>query len=492
MRRKPRPADRKTISRIPPSRIGRAEPRCPTCGQEITPQHRGNAPYPVPHDSVQVVASSNPSNTTTAKWITAAVFLALVLVGVFVWRADIPPTNQPQGANAENGANQSQNPQPQLQTPQTPETQTPQSQTPQPQTPETQTPQAQSQSQAPQPQLQSQSQTPQPQTSQTLLDQSPPLDKRAQIDPQTRAKQQAQTEAQALLGPYQVVYLTDGGIAIVDPKALDDTVTIAQPIYAGMNDLFAGFGTYAMFDPNGETYGFRLVEDDADPIIYRLSSRGQVIVGADMSIALAFKSSNKPPIIYVGNLSGVFLTKVGVPPGSRLIEVPYLGVLAVSSTGETLITTQSGFTAFSDWPLLAANVTHHVEVRCVDSLNCQIVLVDRATGTESDLPAVLGSTLGRLAIAPNGQYLLFTKENESTLGTNLLYNVANAELIELATEVNGVVAWAPDSSVAVWFDRSTEKPQLWVLNTDTNAATSLDLTLIGAPPRTGESLLLLP
>ena len=492
MRRKPRPADRKSISRIPPSRIGRAEPRCPSCGQEITPQHRGNAPYPVPHDSVQVVASTKPSNATTVKWITAAVFLALVLVGVFVWRADIPPTDQPQGANTENGANQSQTPQPQ---PQTPQPQTPQSQAPQPQTPQPPSQTPLPQPQAPLPQSQSpqlQPQTPEPQTSQTLLDQSLPLDQRAQIDPQTRAKQQAQTEAQALLGPYQVVYLTEGGIAIVDPKALDDTVTIAQPIYAGMNDLFAGFGTYAMFDPNGETYGFRLVEDDAAPIIYRLSSRGQVIVGADKSIALAFKSSNKPPIIYVGNLSGVFLTKVDVPPGSRLIEVPYLGVLAVTSMGETLVTTQSGFTTFSDWPLLAANVTHHVEVRCVDSVNCQIVLVDRVTGAESDLPAVLGSTLGRLAIAPNGQYLLFTKENVSTLGTNLLYDVANAELIELAAEVNGVVAWAPDSSVAVWFDRSTEKPQLWVLNTDTTAATSLDLASIGAPPRTGESLLLLP
>ena len=298
-------------------------------------------------------------------------------------------------------------------------------------------------------------------------------------------------ELALLVGQHRVAYVSPDGIAIVNPASDDDPVRIVTPEVATMNDLLAGFGSFVMFDQSGDTYGFELGAGSGDPTIYRLSSLGQVIVGEFNSLAIVVYAPPNPAKIYVGNSSGVFMVRLEVPVGAALLDVPGLGVLVTSSTGETFVTTQSGLVHFSDWPVIAATTTHHVEIRCIDSLACTPVLVDRSSGAVSDLPTELAGDLGSVTIAPDGTHLLLVNPATGPSYPDLLYDVAADELVVLATEVRGAIAWSPDSSFVAWFDAATAS-RLSVLNVTTAQIDSVDLTDLGAPPRSSNALLFFP
>ena len=298
-------------------------------------------------------------------------------------------------------------------------------------------------------------------------------------------------ELALLVGQHRVAYVSPDGIAIVNPASDGDPVRIVTPEVATMNDLLAGFGSFVMFDQSGDTYGFELGAGSGDPTIYRLSSLGQVIVGEFNSLAIVVYAPPNPAKIYVGNSSGVFMVRLEVPVGAALLDVPGLGVLVTSSTGETFVTTQSGLVHFSDWPVIAATTTHHVEIRCIDSLACTPVLVDRSSGAVSDLPTELAGDLGSVTIAPDGTHLLLVNPATGPSYPDLLYDVAADELVVLATEVRGAIAWSPDSSFVAWFDAATAS-RLSVLNVTTAQIDSVELTDLGAPPRSSNALLFFP
>ncbi len=298
-------------------------------------------------------------------------------------------------------------------------------------------------------------------------------------------------ELALLVGQHRVAYVAPDGIAIVNPASDDDPIRIVTPAVATMNNLLAGFGAFVMFDQSGDTYGFELGDGSGDPTIYRLSSLGQVIVGEINSLAIVVYAPPNPARIYVGNSSGVFMVRLEVPVGAALLDVPGLGVLVTSSTGETFVTTQSGLVHFSDSPVIAATTTHHVEIRCIDSLACTPVLVDRSSGAVSDLPTELAGDLGSVTIAPDGTHLLLVNPATGPSYPDLLYDVAAAELVVLATEVRGAIAWSPDSSFVAWFDAATAS-RLSVLDVTTAQIDSVDLTDLGAPPRSSNALLFFP
>ena len=185
------------------------------------------------------------------------------------------------------------------------------------------------------------------------------------------------------------------------------------------------------------------------------------------------------------------MVRLEVPVGAALLDVPGLGVLVTSSTGETFVTTQTGLVHFSDSPVIAATTTHHVEIRCIDSLACTPVLVDRSSGAVSDLPTELAGDLGSVTIAPDGTHLLLVNPATGPSYPDLLYDVAADELVVLATEVRGAIAWSPDSSFVAWFDAATAS-RLSVLDVTTARIDSVDLTDLGAPPRSSNALLFFP
>ena len=320
-------------------------------------------------------------------------------------------------------------------------------------------------------------------------------------------KTTALLELAALLGQHRIAYVANDDIVVVDPASVSDPVKILIPEQAGIEDLLVGFGSSVMFDEQGRTYGFK--HDDASPFpkVYLLFKQGQVIAGENSSFALATGNSDSVEHVYVGNSSGLFMLRLEVPIGSELLNVPSLGVLVVSSTGETFITSQSGFAHFSDWPVIAANASHHVELRCSEPLLCTPVLVDRFSGAVSELPAELSGDSGNLTIAPDGNRILLINEdltsedltsedltNEDTTSAELdrLYDVATGSLVALADKVGNVVAWSADSTFAAWFAPNTTAAQLWVLDLATAQIRSVDITDLGAPARTGSALILLP
>ncbi|MXW61610.1 MAG: hypothetical protein F4Y27_04415 [Acidimicrobiaceae bacterium] len=301
----------------------------------------------------------------------------------------------------------------------------------------------------------------------------------------------ARHELASLVGRHRIAYVAHDGIAIINPASDSDPARIVAPEHANMNDLLAGFGSFVMFDQSGDTYGFELGAGSGDPTIYQLSTQGQVIAGENHSLALVVHAPPDPVKIYVGNASGVFMVRLEVPVGAALLDVPGLGVLVTSSTGETFVTTQGGFAHFADWPVIAANTTHHVEIRCVDSLACTPVLVDRRSGADSVLPTVLAGDLGSVTIAPDGTHLLLVNPATGPAYPDLLYDVAAEELVALTTEVRGAIAWSPNSSFVAWFEEASAS-QLSVLDVDTAQIDSVDLTDLKAPPRSSNALLFFP
>ena len=302
----------------------------------------------------------------------------------------------------------------------------------------------------------------------------------------------ARSALRLLIGQHRVAFVVADGVAIVNPAADDEPVRIMTPEDVTMDDLIDGFGPLVMFDERGDTYGFKPDDGSDDPTVYRFSTHGQIIAGDDESLALVVDAAANPAHIYVGNSSAVFMARLAVPVGAALLKVPTLGVLVVTSTGETFVTAQSGFAHFSDWPVIAANATHHVEIRCPDPLACAPVLVERSLGAVLDLPIELAGDLGTVTIAPDGDHVLLLKPDATPTDTSLLYDVAADDLVSLGNEVRGEVTWSPDSSFVAWFDSATTLPLLSVLDVTTAMTGSVDLTDIGAPPRIGEAMLFLP
>ena len=295
-----------------------------------------------------------------------------------------------------------------------------------------------------------------------------------------------------LIGRHRLAYVSPEGIVIVNPAAEENPVSLVTPEQATMDVLLAGFDSFSMLHEQGHTYGFKRDSELNTLRVYILFTQGQVIAGEKSSFALAVDGTETDEHLYVGNSSGLFMSRLEVPVGAELLAVPSVGVLVVSSTGETFVTTQSGFAYYSDWPVVAANVTHHVEIRCVDPLSCTPVLVDRLSGAVMDLPVEFAKSSGEISISPDGSHLLLLDPRTGQSAPVRLYDVADAELSPLAAEIGNTLAWAPDSTVAAWLEPATTDPLLRVFDLATKEILSVDLTSLGAPIRSGNALLLLP
>lgn len=295
----------------------------------------------------------------------------------------------------------------------------------------------------------------------------------------------------ALIGGHRLAYASADGIAIVEPAAAENPVSVVTPEQATMNDLLVGFDSFSIFHEQGHTYGFQRSSDSAELKVLQLFTQGQVVAGAGSSFTLAVGDTEAADQLYVGNSSGLFMSRVEVPVGAELLVVPSVGVLVISSTGETFVTTQSGLRPFSQWPVTAANGTHHVEIRCPEPLVCAPVLVDRPAGSAVDLPAEFAGTSAGIEIAPDGSHLLLVERGTEASGPDRLYYVAAAGFVPLSTRIGDDLAWAPDSTVAAWMDPATTDPRLWVLDVASAAVRSVDLINLGAPTRSGNVVVLL-
>lgn len=295
----------------------------------------------------------------------------------------------------------------------------------------------------------------------------------------------------SLIGRHRLAYVATDGVVVVNPMSVDP-VSILTPEQVTMDDLLTGFDSFSMFEEQGHTYGFKRDAESATERVYLLFTQGEVIAGEKSSFALAVGGTEAADHLYVGNSSGLFMSRIDVPVGAELLAVPSVGVFAVSSTGETFVTTQSGFTHYSDWPVTAANATHHVEIRCAEPLVCTPVLVDHSSSEATDLPVEFAGNSVNVTIAPDGSSLLLTNQNTNLSDPDHLYDVAAAELTPLSGRVGTEVAWAPDSTLAAWLDPATTDPRLWVLDVPTAEISSVDLTSLGAPTRAGNALLVLP
>ena len=315
-------------------------------------------------------------------------------------------------------------------------------------------------------------------------------------------------------GGHQFAYLVSDGeaVALVDPAVSTESTQLVNPSEANMDDLLEGYGSFVMYDRASGTYGFVVDNAPSAPSVHRLSATwGLVIVGADDHLALVFDEPPDPARLFVGNSSGVFMVDLEVPLGATLLEVPGLGVLVTSVTGETFVTTQVQLTRFSEWPVVAANAVHHVEIRCTDTsgtdtpgtdmADCIAVLVDRASGETASLPRELVDNLTdgsqRLTISPDGGHLLLTssdvsdpRESQSS-PTSHLYDVAASSLVRLEDPVPNGAAWSPDSKVVAWLDPMSAA-RLSVLRVENARINSVDLTVFGAPAPSSDALLLLP
>ena len=296
----------------------------------------------------------------------------------------------------------------------------------------------------------------------------------------------------SFIGRHRLAYVSPDGIVIVDPAAAENPVRVVTAEQATTEELLAGFDSFSMFHERGHTYGFRRDPESNNLRAYILFTQGQVIAGEKSSFALAVGGTEAADHLYVGNSSGLFMSRLEVPAGAELLAVPSVGVLAVSSTGETFVTTQSGFAHFSDWPVIAANTAHHVEIRCAEPLSCTPVLVDHLSGAVTDLPVEFAGSSVDVSIAPDGSHLLLIEQGTNPSDPDLLYDVADAELSPFTAKIGNNLAWAPDSTVAAWMDPATTDPLLRVFDVTTEEVLSVDLTSLGAPSRSGNALLLLP
>ncbi len=295
----------------------------------------------------------------------------------------------------------------------------------------------------------------------------------------------------SLMGRHRLAYVAADGVVIVNPTAVDP-VSVVTAEQVTMNDLLTGFDSFSMFEEQGHTYGFKRDAEAATQRVYLLFTQGEVIAGEKSSFALAVGGTEVADHLYVGNSSGLFMSRIDVPVGAKLLAVPSVGVLAVSSTGETFVTTQSGFTHYSDWPVIAANETYRVEIRCGEPLACNPVLVDHLSGAVRDLPVEFAGSSVKVTIAPDGARLLLVEQGTDPSDPDRVYDVAATELAPLTARVGNTPVWAPDSTIAAWMDPATTDPRLWVFDVATAEILSVDLTSLGAPKRSGNALLLLP
>lgn len=302
----------------------------------------------------------------------------------------------------------------------------------------------------------------------------------------------APTSTNPPIGRYQVAYISANGVTIVDPAAFGEPVRTLTPKYATVDDLLNGFDSWVMVDPRGKTYGLQIGTRRHDLTVYNLSSQWQISFNDNSIVAHEVGTTKGPTQIYVGPVAGVFMTPLDVPLGAALLAVPSLGVLVITESRETLVTTQSSLAHFSDWPVLAASANHHVEVRCVETPVCSLVIVDRATGNVYGVPTELIGEVGNVMISPDGNHLLLLDASKGAGNTDFLFDVAASELVALNETIPSAVAWSADSALAGWFDPTTNEPELRVLNVTTAKVETIDLSALGAPSRIGQSLLLLP
>lgn len=296
----------------------------------------------------------------------------------------------------------------------------------------------------------------------------------------------------SLIGANRLAYASPDGVVIIDPAAPVDPVSVLEPLQVTMIDLLSGFDSFSMLHEQGHTYGFKRDVGSDTRRVYQLATQGQVVAGPKSSFSLVVGGAEAVDHLYVGNSSGLFMSRLEVPVGAELRAVPAVGVLVTASTGETFVTTQSGFKHFSNWPVVAANAMHHVEIRCSEPLVCTPVLVDRASGVVVDLPTEFAKKSVGVAIAPDGAHLLLAPRATGSSGPGRYYDVDNATLTPLAAMLGDRLVWAADSTVAAWLDPATSDPRLWVFDVASTDVESVDLTSLGAPPPSGNGLALLP
>ncbi|MEZ5245388.1 MAG: hypothetical protein R2707_09855 [Acidimicrobiales bacterium] len=194
--------------------------------------------------------------------------------------------------------------------------------------------------------------------------------------------------------------------------------------------------------------------------------------------------------VFVGQASdGSFGPSIPLPPGSRRLAAPGVGVLVAGPEGATYEVGFSGLERVSDAAVIAAAGPYRVEVRCDTSFTCRTDVVD-GVGASAALADEVAGRLGTPTLSADGRWVAGRDG-----ATVVVVEVDSGEVREL--EVEGAVialAWVPgaDLLVAMVGPRDTARLAVVPVAADAGstigAPTIVDLTALGAPSPLGSDL----
>lgn len=294
----------------------------------------------------------------------------------------------------------------------------------------------------------------------------------------------AVTGLRVQIGGRRFAYMGDTELVIIDTRPGRNPSTTHEPQSVSIGDLPDGFADLTFLSEGTVTYG---IEGDDDPKIYKMSNDGQVIAGDDHGFTVAGNPAEPRNDLYLGTVAESAVSHLVVPVGATQLNVAGFGVLVVMPDGGTYLARTDRFELFSEYPVITSTPTHHVEIRCDSSLECVPVLVDRDSAESVELPEEFAGAVGAGSISPDGRWVLLLNAE-----TDELFDRATGEVTVIDGFEKGPVAWAADSSFALWFDPTDTQPLLRVLDPIEGRIEPSDLSELGAPQRSGLAVVVLP
>ena len=283
----------------------------------------------------------------------------------------------------------------------------------------------------------------------------------------------------SIVGNRLIAYRTDGAVALVGVTG-PGVASVTQPVpeILGSGQVFFELDEYEILNQGDLTYAIDADNDE----VFLLYNRGPLVLTPE-SFTIG-RGSREEPRVLVATTGGFILTPVDIPVGAATLAVPGLGVLVMPPTGGSFLATSGGLESFSEHRILGASVSHHVEVRCGAELICNAVLVDRAASGESPVPDEFADGDGTISISPDGRWVALLRD-----GDDLVLN-AETGVVASVDLGDATPAWAPDSSYLAWLAGARGQPLLWVFRPESLERDQLDLSVLGAPDRIADELLI--
>lgn len=214
---------------------------------------------------------------------------------------------------------------------------------------------------------------------------------------------------------------------------------------------------------------YRLVPTDTDGE-YVFQPTGAPAIGSDTGGDNGGDNGGKNTAFIGQEADGTFGRRLTIPPGTRELPVPGLGLLVVAPDGTTFLTGFGEFKPFSERPVIAATPSHRLELRCRRALDCTTLLVDNATDRETKVPDGISSEWTTPVLSPDGRFI-------AALGPDGLtrHQVSDWSSTLLLDKV-ARMAWAPDSSFIALIEDASNAARIWLFFTDGRPADSVSLS----------------